>query len=165
MYIVKYSEGFGAFQNKETRAKVEKLEKVIEEAPQADCPVKHYFAPGLYAREMSVKAGTVVTGAIHKVENLIVISKGTVKIVTNEGSETVSAPHTRTCYPGTKNAFYAVEDAVWTNFFATDETDPDKLVELLTESKANELIGQPKNKQLIANNKTIEGTSVELLEN
>ena len=48
-------------------------------------------------------------------------------------------------------AYVALEDSVWTNFFATDETDPDKLVELLTESTAEELLGGSKNKQLAAN--------------
>jgi hypothetical protein len=50
-----------------------------------------------------------------------------------------------------KNAAYALEDSVWTNFFPTEETDTDVLVELLTESKASELLGGKDNKQLIAN--------------
>ena len=55
--------------------------------------------------------------------------------------------------PGQKNCAVALEDAVWTNFFPnpTGETDPDKLVEILSESKATELLGGPDNAQLIKN--------------
>ena len=56
-----------------------------------------------------------------------------------------------TCKPGAKNAALALEDSVWTNFFATEETDQDKLVELLTESKASDLLGGDTNQQLAAN--------------
>ena len=39
---------------------------------------------------------------------------------------------------------------MWTNFFPTDETDVEKLVELLTESKHDELLGGSRNVQLLA---------------
>jgi hypothetical protein len=116
-----------------------------------ECPVKHYFAPGIYAREITIKKGTVLTGAIHKTENLAILSCGRLQLVTESGTIEISAPHILTVKPGTKNAAYALEDSVWTNFFPTDETDVDKLVELLTESKASELLGGIDNKQLVAN--------------
>jgi hypothetical protein len=53
------------------------------------------------------------------------------------------------CKAGSKNAAVALEDSVWTNFFPTDETDTDALVELLTEAKASELLGGSENKQLL----------------
>jgi hypothetical protein len=28
--------------------------------------VRHYFAPGLYAREMTIPKGVTVTGSVHK---------------------------------------------------------------------------------------------------
>ena len=131
--------------------KVENLEEALKNVPQVDCPVKHYFAPGMYAREITIKKGTVLTGAIHKTENLVVLSCGRLQLVTESGTIEISAPHILTVKPGTKNAAYALEDSVWTNFFPTEETDVDKLVELLTESKASELLGGIDNKQLVAN--------------
>lgn len=131
--------------------KVENLEEALKNVPQVDCPVKHYFAPGMYAREITIKKGTVLTGAIHKTENLVVLSCGRLQLVTESGTIEISAPHILTVKPGTKNAAYALEDSVWTNFFPTEETDVDKLVELLTESKASELLGGMDNKQLVAN--------------
>lgn len=133
------------------RDKVQRLEDAMTCLPQADCPIRHYFAPGLYAREMTIPAGTVVTGAVHKTENLIVVSMGRLRIVTEDGSKKVSAGDTLTCKPGMKNAVVALEDSRWTNFFPnpTNETDVDKLVGLLTESKSCELLGGSNNRQLL----------------
>jgi hypothetical protein len=131
--------------------KVKNLEETLKHIPQVECPVKHYFAPGIYAREITIKKGTVLTGAIHKTENLAILSCGRLQLVTESGTIEISAPHILTVKPGTKNAAYALEDSVWTNFFPTEETDVDKLVELLTESKASELLGGIDNKQLVAN--------------
>ena len=137
--------------NVSMRDKVENLEETLKNIPQVECPIKHYFAPGIYAREITIKKGTVLTGAIHKTENLAILSCGRLQLVTESGTIEISAPHILTVKPGTKNAAYAIEDSVWTNFFPTEETDVDKLVELLTESKASELLGGIDNKQLVAN--------------
>ncbi len=120
---------------------------------QVDCPVRHYFAPGMYAREISIPKGVVLTGAVHRTENLAVLSKGRLELVVEGGTTTIEAPCTLTVKAGAKNAAVALEDSVWTNFFPTTETDPEKLVELLTYSKASELLGGAENTQLIENAK------------
>jgi quercetin dioxygenase-like cupin family protein len=132
------------------RQKVEQLEASMLGLPQVHCPVAHFTAPGQIARRMEIPAGTVVTGAVHKVEHLIVIAKGRLRIVTEDGTREVAAGDVITCKPGMKNAVTALEDSTWVNVFATDETDPDRLVELVTEAKAEDLLGHPKNKQLAA---------------
>lgn len=131
------------------REKVQKLEGAMYDLPQAECPVRHYFAPGMYAREITIPKGVTLVGAIHRTENLVVLSKGKLQLVTDEGTTVIEAPCTLSCKPGAKNAALALEDSVWTNFFPTTETDPDKLVELLTFSTANELLGGSENKQLL----------------
>lgn len=135
------------------REKAERLERVMLALPQADCPVRHYFAPGLYAREMTIPQGVTVTGAVHKTEHLIVVSMGRLRISTDVGWRDVSAGETLTCQPGMKNAVHALEDSRWTNFLPNPEnlTDTDRLTELFTESKACELLGGTDNKQLLAN--------------
>lgn len=132
------------------REKVQALEHSMLGLPPVDCPINHHFAPGMYAREIAIPKGTVVVGAIHKTENLVVLSKGRLRIVSDEQTREVEAPCTFTCKPAAKNAVYALEDSVWTNFFPTTETDPDKLVEALTFSKASELLGGAQNAQGIA---------------
>lgn len=133
------------------RERVDRLEDALRTVPQVECPITHFNAPGQMARRIEIPAGTVVTGAVHRVEHLIIIAKGRLHIVTDDGTTEVSAGDVITCKPGMKNAVVALEDSAWVNVFATDETDPDKLVELMTESKASELIGREQNKQLAAN--------------
>ena len=147
---VTYGKGFAVKRQETAREKAQRLEDSMNGVPPVDCPVRHYFAPGLYAREIFIPKGTVLVGAVHKTENLAVLSAGRLQLVTDEGTTEISAPCTVTVKPGQKNAALALEDAVWTNFFPTDETDPDKLVEILTESKACELLGGKENKQLLA---------------
>jgi hypothetical protein len=140
-----------AITNAETmRDKVRALEAALNEVEQVDCPVRHYFAPGLYAREITIPKGTVLTGAIHKTQNIAVLSSGRLQLVTDSGTVEISAPHTLTVMPGQKNAALALEDSVWTNFFPTTETDTEKLVGILTESTADQLLGGKNNAQLLA---------------
>jgi hypothetical protein len=148
--LVKYGAGFVS-KVKPMREKVQALEDVLLDMEQAECPVRHHFAPGMYAREITIPKGVVLTGAIHKTDNLVVLSKGKLQLVTEEGTTIIEAPCTLMCKAGAKNAALALEESVWTNFFPTTETDADKLVELLTESKASELLGGKDNRQLLRN--------------
>lgn len=148
---VTYGQGFAVKPKETARSKVDRLEASMLNVPQTDCPVRHHFAPGVYGREITIPKGTVLVGAVHKRDSLVVLSAGKLQLVTDDGTVEIAAPHTRVCKAGAKNAALALEDSVWTNFFATDETDTDKLVELLTDSTADELVGGAKNKQLAAN--------------
>ena len=140
-----------------TSDKIYKLEKEINNLPQSECPVRHFFAPGMFAREMTIPAGTVLTGAVHKTEHLNIISKGRIKVMTEEGMVEICAPHTMISKPGIKRAGYAIEETVWTTIHATEETDIDKLVEELTTSKNSELLGGIDNVQLQNNIRKLEG--------
>lgn len=150
MMTVTYGKGFEPVPAQSMRQKVEQLEAAMARLPQVHCPITHFTAPGQMARRIEIPAGTVVTGAVHKVEHLVVIAKGRLRIVTDEGTRDVVAGDVITCMPGMKNAVTALEDSAWVNVFATEETDPDRLVELMTESKADDLLGRQKNNQLAA---------------
>lgn len=130
------------------REKVFALETEIQKLPQVDCPVRHHFAPGVYAREMTIPAGVVLTGAVHKTEHLNIVSKGRISVSTDDGMKEVSAPYTFVSKPGTKRVGFAHEETVWTTIHATNETDLDKLVEELTESTNKQLLGGDENEQL-----------------
>lgn len=92
-----------------------------------DIPVRHYFANGLYAREVVIPAGALVVGKIHRAPHINVISKGRISVETDRGMETIEAPFTFVAPPGTKRAGYAHEETVWTTFHASQETDLEKL--------------------------------------
>ena len=144
---VTYGKGFEPVRT--ARERVDALEQSMLSVPQSTVGIREFFAPGLYFREMTVKKGDVVVGAVHRAESIVVLSVGRLRLVTDDGTIEISAPHIRTCKPGTKNAAYALEDSVWTNQFDTIETDPEKLAALLTESTLAEMVGGGENKQAL----------------
>lgn len=95
--------------------------------PQVQLPVKHYFSPGVYARELTIYAGCILTGAVHKYENLNILSSGTMRVLIEGEFRDVSAPFTIVSPPGTKRIAYAVTDCVWTTILGTEETNPDEI--------------------------------------
>ena len=94
-----------------------------------DLPVIHWFCNGLYARELFIPAGTVLTGKIHKTEHLVIVSMGVVTVATEFETKLIEAPHTMITIPGTKRALFVHEDVIWTNIHATNERDVTKIEE------------------------------------
>jgi len=132
------------------REQVQQIEDMMQGMPPAFLPIKHYFANGMYAREMTMPAGAIVTGAIHKTTHFCILSQGRVRVMSEDGIDELVAPAIIISQPGTKRAIHALEDTVWTNIHATNETDLDKLVEELTESTVDQLQGGDNNKQVLA---------------
>ncbi len=103
------------------------LEKAMLEQPQVEIEPTHYFADGIYAREIVIPAGTLLTGKIHKTRHLNIVSKGKIAVVTEWGQKIIEAPFTFVAEPGTKRVGVALEDTVWTTIHASEETDLVKL--------------------------------------
>lgn len=131
------------------RDRVQRLEDALTQYPQAECPTRHHFAPGVYVREMTVPKTVTATGAVHKTEHLTIIC-GHCVLTTDEGPKEFKGYHVIASKPGAKRAIYAIEETIVTTIHPTEETDLDRLCELLTESKPAELLGGSQNKQLLA---------------
>ena len=131
------------------RQKVEALEDELAKLPQVELATRHYFAPGMYARELTIPAGVTLTGAVHKTEHLSVISAGRILVESGDGPVEICAPYTFVSQPGAKRAGFAIEATVWTTFHPTTTTDLDALCEELTESTSAELLGGPRSKQVL----------------
>jgi hypothetical protein len=119
------------------REKIDALEALMLREPQVEIEPVHHFAHGLYAREITIKAGTLLTGKIHRTEHLNIISKGRIVVLTEDGMREVAAPFTMISRPGTKRVGFALEDTVWTTIHATTERDLSKLeLELIAPTRA-----------------------------
>jgi hypothetical protein len=115
----------------------EKLIDVLVDAPQNPCSVTHRFGPGLYIREVRMPAGTFAIGHEQKFEHMNVFIKGAVRMLNADGSTTdMVAPMTFVGKPGRKCGLI-LEDVVWQNIYATDETDVDKLEEMFLNKPAD----------------------------
>jgi quercetin dioxygenase-like cupin family protein len=101
-----------------SREKIQALEDKIAQCPQLVIEPVHYFADGLYAREITIPEGAVLTGRVHKFEHLNIVSKGTITVWTEGGMRTVSAPFTMVSKPGTKRVGLALTETVWTTVHA-----------------------------------------------
>lgn len=106
----------------------------------AEVSIKHTFADGLYSREMTLKAGSFVVGALHKTQHLFNISKGSCMVALEDRVEHLEAPYSGITEIGDKRVIAAITDLVWTTYHVTNETDPDKIAELITVKDHRELL-------------------------
>lgn len=102
-------------------------ERILEDGRPIELETIHHFAPGMYARELRIPAGVLLTGKIHKHAHLNMLVKGRIEISNAEGSKEMIAPQIFVSPPGTKRAGYAHEDSVWVTIHATTETDLEQL--------------------------------------
>lgn len=114
------------------RAAILNAEASVKDTPQdignEVCTVRHFFAPGCYAREITMPEGMVIIGKIHRHAHVNVISAGRVRVLTEHGGcEEFSAPCTFVSQPGTKRLVYILEDTVWTTLHITNSTDLEEI--------------------------------------
>jgi len=93
----------------------------------SELPIKHFIHGGIYAREMEIPEGTVLTGKIHLVDHIFTLSKGELSVMTDDGIKRIEAPFTFNVRAGIKKIGYAHTDVVCTTYHATTETDIDKI--------------------------------------
>jgi hypothetical protein len=104
---------------------------------QIKCEEKHHFGPGLYIKEITMPAGSVIVGKHHKVEHLCNMMSGRMIIVNPDGSRyELIAPMTFMAKPGRKVA-YIIETVIFQNIYSTDETDIKKLENMFVDNSKN----------------------------
>jgi hypothetical protein len=128
------------------RAKIMAIQRACQGLPDGERmdespPLKHWLAPGIYAREIHLPGGTVVVGKIHRHRHLNIISQGSITCYTEFGLETHTAPASFISEPGTKRVVLTHEDAIWTTIHPnpTNETDISKLEEMFVALEYAEL--------------------------
>ena len=118
---------FGEPTSDEVRNRVFAFEECMRQQEQIEMPVVNYFSHGVYARELHIPAGALLTGEIHKYTNLNILSKGDISVLTDEGVKRIQAPFTIVSPAGTKRIAYAHTDCIWTTIHGTHERDIDKI--------------------------------------
>lgn len=103
-----------------TRPQIERLEALMLEAEgEAGVQVDtwHQFAPGLYARTILIRAGTLLTGAAHR-EGHLNIAHGDITVWTEDGMKRLTGYHVLPSRPGAKRVGLAHADTYWTTVHA-----------------------------------------------
>ena len=97
--------------------------------------LNHYRIPGVYARELKLKAGTILTGKIHNFESMGILSQGRMRILTSEGAKIVEAPYVPVDKPGIKRLGVCETDCTFVSIHRTDaETIEDIEDELVSDT-------------------------------
>lgn len=108
------------------REQIIAFQAALQPLEQVECPLQHTFAPGMYARQISLPAGTFIVGKIHRHAHLNIVTKGRVTVVTEFGRREIhvtGAPITFESQAGAKRALYVHEETVWITIHAVQSTD------------------------------------------
>jgi hypothetical protein len=111
------------------------LKSGIESGNFEPCKMEpvHLHPAGLYVRELTMPAGTILTSRVHVYEHLTVAMTGRCIVVDEHGNKReVVAPDRWITPAGTQRAIHVIEESRWLTVHATDETDPERLFNVLT---------------------------------
>lgn len=140
-------------------ADIQRLHAVLGTMPQVHIEPKHYFASGMYGRELLMPAGTLIVGKIHKHEHLAIMVYGDILVYTESGGkQRLKGYNMMVSPPETKRVVYPFEDTLWITIHLdnSNKRDAEALEpELITpddpaliESLAREFLAQ--NKELLS---------------
>ena len=106
-----------------TRDAVCRLQAHLATLPQIETTPVHYFAPGMYGRELFIPADSIVVGKIHRHQHITMLIKGEATINTDKGMERIAAPYVWISQVDAKRALVTHTDCIFFTVHATNETD------------------------------------------
>jgi len=121
--------------HKPTRDAILRLQTELAKLPQLELLTEHFFVKGMYARQITIPAGTTLVGKIHKSEHFFMLLKGDMTLWTEDGMRRVQAPYVACAKPGIKRVGLAHTDSVCINVHTTELTDLDAIEEQLVEKE------------------------------
>lgn len=98
---------------------------------KCDPQTVHHFSDGLYAKQMVIPAGFQALQHTHSYSHLSVLAKGRVLVQTDDEVKEFVAPACIEIKAGIHHKIISLEDATWFCIHATDETDAEKVDEVL----------------------------------
>lgn len=120
------------FFNACTNDAISDLERHVLAAAQVDLHAEHSLSGGVYARTITIPAGTVLTGATHKKDH-INIACGDITVTTDTGLVRLTGYHVIETKAGSKRAGFAHAETKWTTVCYTKLTDIEAIEDELVE--------------------------------
>jgi len=106
--------------------------EVLDKSKCVEMPsTEHHFSDGLYAKELVIPKGMRGTQHAHKYAHLSILAKGRVIVISDDGEKEYKAPVCIDMKAGVRHQVISLEDATWFCIHATEETDADKVDEVL----------------------------------
>ena len=116
-----------------TREEINRLQSEMSVMPQAELQTEHYFSGGMYCRKLTIPAGTLIVGKVHKKDHFFLCAKGEIIAWSEGGMKHLYAGDIICSKPGTKRVTLAVTDAIGITFHKTNKTNLDKIEKELIE--------------------------------
>lgn len=111
-----------------SRADIDRLQAVMSQMPQVALETEHYFADGVYVREMRCPAGATIVGKVHKRPHFFILAGGEMTVTGDGGpARLIKAPAVIVSGPGVKRVGHAHTECVCLNVHRTDQTDLDAI--------------------------------------
>lgn len=136
-----------------TRKKIEAIEAKVLQMEQVPCPLTHIFSPGIYWREIFMPKGAFIIGHEHKTEHINVVLAGKASVLCDGKIMDIEAPMVFTSKAGVRKMLLIIEDMRFATVHATDETDIEKMVDLLAVKSGAFLEHEAAMKQLLEHQK------------
>jgi hypothetical protein len=112
------------------------LESVLMAADQVEMPPEQLLHGGMYVRAVTVPAGTLLTGKIHKYDHIEIMASGLIAVTTDDGSARIlDGFNVMPALTGKKRAAFAIEETVWISVTAVGDTGsltPDEVSDAIT---------------------------------
>lgn len=101
-----------------------------------DLRIKHHFSPGLYAKEMHLPAGHFAVSHRHEYDHISMLAAGRAVVEVDDAETIYAAPAFIMIRAHAEHKITAMEDVTWFCVHETDETDAEKIDEVLIERAA-----------------------------
>lgn len=124
-----------------SRASVERLESYLIQYPQVEIKTEHKFAQGLYIRQITIPAGTLLTGCACNSEHLSVMVSGAMHVLADGALRELRGYHQWIAPAGVKRVGIAIDDTIWFT------VHPNPTDERCVETLENALYDTPENIQ------------------
>lgn len=93
--------------------------------------IAHHFGGGVYVKETRIPANMRLMQHIHEHDHLSVLVSGEVIVTVDGVSSRYFAPAVLTIEAGKAHEVVSITDSVWMCIHATEETDPEKVDQVL----------------------------------
>lgn len=118
-----------------------------------ECPLKHTFTNGVYAREITMEQGMRITSKIHTTEHQFIISQGCAIVYDNGEELFLEAPYHGITKAGTRRVLMIPEDAelpcIWTTFHPNPDNESlEQIEERIIEKHNNPLLTEDRKEEI-----------------
>jgi len=109
--------------------------------PKTKYEYKHTISDGVYIRQMMIRKGTLIVGAVHKKETALMMISGSIKVFSEDGLHILKPPMIKVSKPGTQRAGLALEDTILATIHRVDTTNLEEIVSEFIDGDISELGG------------------------